>query len=123
MPSQLIVLVTGGADTLRSELGVRGETGATPTEGAPMNGADALTFWDGVHESRPPSLDRRPNPRLTETVTGLSPGDALDLGCGGGGDALWLAGQGWRVTAVDLPAHPLRTGQSSRPAFGDRWHH
>ena len=32
----------------------------------------------------------------------LTPGRALDLGAGEGGDALWLAGQGWRVTATDV---------------------
>ncbi|WP_438295751.1 class I SAM-dependent methyltransferase [Streptomyces sp. HUAS TT7] len=45
-----------------------------------------------------------PNARLAETATGLPPGDALDLGCGNGGDALWLARQGWHVTAVDISA-------------------
>lgn len=37
-------------------------------------------------------------PRLIETRT---PGRAIDLGCGNGRDAVWLASQGWRVTAVD----------------------
>ncbi|WP_435850759.1 hypothetical protein [Streptomyces tibetensis] len=36
------------------------------------------------------------------TDLGLAPGDALDLGCGEGGDGLWLAGRGWHVTAVDI---------------------
>lgn len=63
---------------------------------------NAATFWDEVHASR--ATGSRPNVRLTETVTGLPPGDALDLGCGDGADALWLAGQGWRVTAVDISA-------------------
>ncbi|MYU19631.1 SAM-dependent methyltransferase, partial [Streptomyces sp. SID8361] len=59
-----------------------------------MSTTDAATFWDGVYAARPAAGAPRPNARLTETVTGLPPGDALDLGCGDGGDALWLAGPG-----------------------------
>ncbi|MFK8907535.1 class I SAM-dependent methyltransferase [Streptomyces sp. YS-3] len=69
-----------------------------------MNTDDALAFWDGVYAGRPAASHPRPNVRLTETATGLVPGDALDLGCGEGGDALWLAAQGWRVTATDISA-------------------
>ncbi|GAA5065905.1 SAM-dependent methyltransferase [Thermocatellispora tengchongensis] len=69
-----------------------------------MNGTEAATFWDGVHAARPAATDPRPNVRLTEVVASLPRGDALDLGCGGGGDALWLAGQGWHVTATDISA-------------------
>jgi SAM-dependent methyltransferase len=38
---------------------------------------------------------------LVETGTSLSPGRALDLACGTGRNALWLAEHGWSVTAVD----------------------
>ncbi|MFI6921142.1 class I SAM-dependent methyltransferase [Nonomuraea spiralis] len=73
-----------------------------------MNDTEAVTFWDGVYAARPPVTDPRPNLRLAETVPSLPPGDALDLGCGDGGDALWLARQGWKVTAADISAVALR---------------
>ncbi|MEU0804364.1 class I SAM-dependent methyltransferase [Streptomyces sp. NPDC005970] len=69
-----------------------------------MSTTDAVAFWDSVYAARPAAGDPRPNARLTEMVTGLLPGDVLDLGCGEGGDALWLAGQGWQVTATDISA-------------------
>ncbi|MER5327133.1 SAM-dependent methyltransferase [Streptosporangium roseum] len=69
-----------------------------------MNATDAVMFWDGVYAARPAAADPRPNDRLAEVVAGLSPGDALDLGCGDGGDALWLARRGWHVTAADISA-------------------
>lgn len=73
-----------------------------------MSTPDAVTFWDGVYATRPAATDPRPNDRLAEIVTGMPPADVLDLGCGDGGDALWLARQGWQVTAVDISAVALK---------------
>ncbi|MCX5387270.1 bifunctional 2-polyprenyl-6-hydroxyphenol methylase/3-demethylubiquinol 3-O-methyltransferase UbiG [Streptomyces sp. NBC_00083] len=69
-----------------------------------MSTSDATTFWDGVYAARPAADSPQPNVRLTEAAASLLPGDALDLGCGNGGDALWLARRGWRVTAADISA-------------------
>ncbi|QFG22663.1 bifunctional 2-polyprenyl-6-hydroxyphenol methylase/3-demethylubiquinol 3-O-methyltransferase UbiG [Actinomadura sp. WMMB 499] len=69
-----------------------------------MSTTDPAAFWDDLYASRPAPDGPRPNVRLTETIAGLPPGRALDLGCGNGGDALWLARQGWRVTATDIAA-------------------
>ena len=44
----------------------------------------------------------RPNGRLVVEVEGLTPGRALDVGCGEGADAIWLARSGWTVTAIDI---------------------
>jgi len=45
-----------------------------------------------------------PNRFVTEELAALPPGRALDLGTGEGRNAIWLAGRGWRVTAVDFSA-------------------
>ncbi len=65
---------------------------------------DALTagFWDERYGGSDRVWSGRPNQRLVEQAADLTPGTALDVACGEGGDAIWLAKQGWRVTAVDV---------------------
>ncbi len=60
-------------------------------------------FWEPHHQGRPPGCGG-PNPVLVDVVAALPPASALDLGCGDGGDAIWLAERGWQVTAVDVSA-------------------
>lgn len=57
--------------------------------------------WDGRY-SGDLQWSGNPNGSLVAEVSGLKPGTALDIGAGEGGDALWLAEQGWRVTASDI---------------------
>jgi SAM-dependent methyltransferase len=52
-----------------------------------------------------------PNALVAHLVGGLPPGDAVDLAAGEGRHALWLAGLGWRVTAVDFSAVGLSRGR------------
>lgn len=48
-----------------------------------------------------------PNGTLVHEISGLTPGRALDVGAGEGGDALWLAEHGWNVTASDISQRAL----------------
>ncbi|HWL42457.1 MAG TPA: FAD-dependent oxidoreductase [Ilumatobacter sp.] len=48
-----------------------------------------------------------PNGTLVHEVAGLAPGRVLDVGAGEGGDAIWLAEQGWAVTATDVSQRAL----------------
>lgn len=48
-----------------------------------------------------------PNGTVVREVSSLTPGRALDVGAGEGGDALWLAEQGWKVTASDISQRAL----------------
>jgi SAM-dependent methyltransferase len=63
-----------------------------------------LRGWDERYRSgarRGEDLDAPAAPLVVETAKRLAPGKALDLACGTGRNALWLARQGWQVTAVD----------------------
>jgi SAM-dependent methyltransferase len=48
-----------------------------------------------------------PNGALVQETSGMNPGRALDVGAGEGGDAVWLADQGWQVTATDISLQAL----------------
>ncbi len=51
--------------------------------------------------------DSVPHPHLATETVGLVPGTALDAGCGEGAEAVWLAAQGWQVTAADISSEVL----------------
>ncbi|GAA4024737.1 class I SAM-dependent methyltransferase [Arthrobacter methylotrophus] len=96
--------------------------------------ADPAQFWDGVYLEKAKKWSGHPNPQLIAEATGLAPGTALDLGCGEGADAIWLAQHGWTVTAVDVSAvaleraatHAVEAGLQDRIAWQQRdfasWH-
>jgi len=63
--------------------------------------------WDRRYLEKDLVWSAEPNRFLVEEVGGLTPGRALDLGAGEGRNAIWLAGLGWRVTAVDFSAVAL----------------
>ncbi|GAA2102549.1 class I SAM-dependent methyltransferase [Streptomyces albiaxialis] len=72
------------------------------TPDSPETPESAEEFWDERYGQRDRLWSGEPNAALVRETDGLSPGTALDLGAGEGGDAIWLARQGWRVTAADL---------------------
>ncbi|OQO94609.1 SAM-dependent methyltransferase [Saccharomonospora piscinae] len=77
----------------------------------PDKAATADEYWEDFYRDR--VWSGRVNPLLEREVrdgVALPPGTVLDLGCGEGADALWLARNGWRVRAVDVSATALRRG-------------
>ena len=63
-------------------------------------------FWEDFYAGER-RWSGKPNASLVEEVAELGPGKALDLGCGEGGDAIWLASAGWTVTATDISQKAL----------------
>lgn len=61
---------------------------------------EAIAAWDERH-SGGDFEGRGPNPNLVRAVTGVAPGRALELAAGSGTNAVWLAKNGWQVTAID----------------------
>jgi SAM-dependent methyltransferase len=76
--------------------------------------------WDERYADRQ-QWSSEPNATVADLVAGLPPGDAVDLAAGEGRHALWLAGLGWRVTAVDFSAVGLERGAAQPGAERVTW--
>jgi SAM-dependent methyltransferase len=78
---------------------------------------DPTLAWEARYAGAGPVWSGRPNATLVDVASSLPAGRALDLGCGEGGDAIWLAQQGWQVTAIDIsPTAIARATQAARRA-------
>ncbi len=64
-------------------------------------------FWDDRYANISPVSNGKPGTMLVRFTEDLSPGRALELGCGRGDDSVWLAKRGWQVTAVDIAKQAL----------------
>jgi SAM-dependent methyltransferase len=78
----------------------------------------AQDFWDDRYLANERMWSGHVNAVLAEVAADLPPGRVLDLGCGEGGDAVWLATRGWRVTAVDVSAAALERTAAAAAAAG-----
>jgi SAM-dependent methyltransferase len=86
----------------------------------PVTPAEA---WEFRYAESPKRWSGNPNATLVDLVAGISdagiaPGRAVDLGCGEGGDAIWLARQGWTVTGVDISPTAVARAQGAATEAG-----
>ena len=70
--------------------------------GEPLDATARAAECDARYSERDVMWSGRPDGRLVAEVADLTPGRALDAGCGEGADAIWLARRGWTVTAIDI---------------------
>jgi len=71
----------------------------------------AAQFWEERYAGRQ-VWSGKVNAAMAAVVAELPVGRALELGCGEGGDALWLAEKGWQVTAVDISSTAIERGRA-----------
>ncbi|HEX6149247.1 class I SAM-dependent methyltransferase [Nocardioides sp.] len=81
---------------------------------------DPTAFWEDFYSPGRRPWSGRPNRVLVDELARkpLVPTTALDLGCGTGGDAIWLAAQGWTVTGVDISSAALHQAEQEAEAAG-----
>jgi ubiquinone/menaquinone biosynthesis C-methylase UbiE len=82
-------------------------------KGEKMNTEFDAKFWDDRYSAMTHPWDGDPNVRLSNEAAKLAPGTALDVGCGEGSDAIWLAERGWHVTATDISQAALDRGRDA----------
>jgi SAM-dependent methyltransferase len=68
-------------------------------------------FWNERYRSSQRVWSGNPNPQLVAEAADISPGRALDVGCGEGADAIWLARKGWAVVAADISSVAIERGE------------
>ena len=80
--------------------------------------ATPAAYWEDQYASSGRRWSGRVNATVADVVQRLEVGEVLELGCGEGGDAVWLAEQGWRVTAVDISATAVARGAEGAEQHG-----
>jgi SAM-dependent methyltransferase len=80
----------------------------------------AKDYWEAHYGERERIWSGRVNAKFAESVADLPAGRALDLGCGEGGDAVWLAERGWQVKAVDISETAIRRAAAEAESRGVR---
>ena len=77
---------------------------------------DPREFWEHRYATTTRVWSGQANPTLAAVAAGFSPGRAIDLGCGEGGDAIWLAEHGWEVVGVDIASSAVRHAEEGLDA-------
>ncbi|MGA7690333.1 MAG: class I SAM-dependent methyltransferase [Jiangellales bacterium] len=77
--------------------------------------------WDERYAASDLVWSAEPNHFVVTLVDDLTPGTAIDVAAGEGRNALWLAEQGWAVTAVDFSSVAVERGRVRPGGDGVDW--
>lgn len=75
-------------------------------------------LWNEIYSEREQMWSGKPNASLVTLIGDRAPGFVLDLGCGEGGDVLWLAARGWQATGIDISDVAVERARVSAVAEG-----
>jgi SAM-dependent methyltransferase len=79
------------------------------------------TDWDARYAEVPLMWSSRPNQFVEAELADLPPGHAVDVACGEGRNARWLAARGWRVTALDFSHVAIERARELDTEGAVRW--
>src|SRR4051794_25298669 len=86
-------------------------TANRPVNVGPTCDTGASTMWDQRYSAAGYVYGTEPNDFLAARVDAIPPGPVMELGCGEGRNAVFLAGRGYAVTAVDQSSAGLRKAE------------
>lgn len=118
---------TSPAGTSSPQSGDPAPGAATGSEGVDGYAGDPAVQaeWDERYSQGGQLWSGRPNGALVAEVAGMTPGRALDVGCGEGADAVWLARGGWQVTGLEVSGVALEraAGHAQDAGMPIQWVH
>lgn len=89
-----------------------------PAHAEPDPDLSPTEYWEQRYSGSERVWSGRVNATTASVVAELSPGTAIDLGCGEGGDVLWLAEQGWAALGLDISATAVGRAREEAAARG-----
>jgi len=89
-----------------------------PAHAEPDPDLSPTEYWEQLYSGSERVWSGKVNATMASVVAELSPGTAIDLGCGEGGDVLWLAEQGWTALGLDISATAVGRARDEAAARG-----
>lgn len=113
-----MVMATGAVAAAAVNMALTNAEFDAAVAGSSVHESAVGQFWEERYAGSAPIWSGHANKALVEVVSKLPVGRALDLGCGEGGDACWLATQGWNVIGIDVSATAISRARDAATQAG-----